>query len=97
MDAVITALDKGWPDKRELQKNWTRTTARLVSVMQTGTYINKNPQVSAVLELQGPEGPYEVETEVVISLIRIPQFQPGAKIEVRVNPANAREVTMVDF
>ena len=36
--------------------------ARIVSAQQTGAMINFQPQVQVVLEVNGPQGPYQVQT-----------------------------------
>jgi hypothetical protein len=73
----------------------TPMTARVIQMQQTGAMINFQPQVQAMLEVQGPQGPYQVQTMVVVPHINIPQFQPGATINVRVNPQNPQDVAVV--
>ncbi|MSP23709.1 MAG: hypothetical protein EXR75_00805 [Myxococcales bacterium] len=68
--------------------------ARVISVQQTGVMINMNPQVRAQLEIQGPQGPYQVQSLAVIPQMNIPQFQPGAMVNVRVNPGNPHDVAV---
>ncbi|RLB46739.1 MAG: hypothetical protein DRJ42_26975 [Deltaproteobacteria bacterium] len=68
--------------------------AKILSIQQTGTMVNMNPQVQCVLEVQGAQGPYQVQTMSVIPQMRIPQFQPGAVIDVRVDPANPQVVSL---
>lgn len=89
--AFAAALEQAWPD----QATWTPMTARLVSAQPTGTLINMNPQVNAVLEVQGPQGPYQVQALAVVPQMSIPGFQPGATVQVRVDPANPRAVAVV--
>jgi len=60
---------------------------RVVSVAQTGTYINNNPVVRITLEVTPSDGrPFQAETEKLINQIQIPQYQPGAVLPVRYDP-----------
>jgi len=52
--AMVDALHA----KEQLAMTGTPMTARVLSVQQTGAMINMNPQVHAVLEVQGPQGPF---------------------------------------
>jgi hypothetical protein len=81
--------------KEQLAMTGTPMTARVLSVQQTGAMINMNPQVQAMLEIQGPQGPYSTQTMAVVPQMSIPRFQPGAMIQVRVNPANPHDVAVV--
>jgi hypothetical protein len=88
--AFAEALEQAWPDKA----TWTPMPARLLSAQPTGTLINMNLQVAAVLEIQGSQGPYQAETLALVPQMSLAAFQPGASIQVRVNPANPREVAV---
>ncbi len=60
---------------------------RIVSVAQTGIYINNNPMVRIALEVTPSDGrPFEAETEKLLYLTQIPQYQPGAVVSVRYDP-----------
>ena len=60
---------------------------RIVSVAQAGTYVNNNPVLRITLEVTPSDGrPFEAETEKLISLTQLPQFQPGAVVPVRYDP-----------
>ena len=81
--------------KEQLALTGTPMTARLLSTQQTGRTVFNKPEVQAVLEVQGPQGPYQVQTMAVVPQMSIPRFQPGATIEVRVNPMNPHDVVVV--
>jgi hypothetical protein len=69
---------------------------RLLSMQQTGTMINMQPEVMAMVEVHHPQmGPYQVRTTVVVPITSIPQFQPGATVQVRINPQNPQDVAIV--
>lgn len=89
--AMVDALHA----KEQLALTGTPMTARLVSAQQTGAMINMSPQVHAVVEVYGPQGAYQVQTMTVVPQMSIPRFQPGATIQVRVNPMNPHDVAVV--
>lgn len=72
---------------RRLLKSGKPAQAKIVSANQTGTYINDNPEVHFVLEVQ-PEGerPFSAEAQRVVPQIEIPQLQPGSLVNVRYDP-----------
>ena len=90
-----TAMVDALHAKEQVGMTGTPMTARVLGMQQTGALINMNPQVQAMLEVQGPQGPYQVQTLAVIPQMSIPQFQPGAMVNVRVNPQNPHDVAVV--
>ena len=90
-----TAMVDALHAKEQLGMTGTPMMARVLGMQQTGALVNMNPQVQAMLEVQGPQGPYQVQTMAVIPQMNIPQFQPGAMVNVRVNPQNPQDVAVV--
>lgn len=90
-----TAMVGALHAKEQLAMTGMPMTARVLGMQQTGALINMNPQVQATLEVQGPQGPYQVQTMAVIPQMNIPQFQPGMMVNVRVNPQDPRDVAVV--
>jgi hypothetical protein len=89
--ALVDALHA----KEQLAMTGTPMAARLLSVQETGIRVDMNPRVNAVLEVHGPQGPYHAQTMTVVPQMSIPRFQPGAMVQVRVNPANPHDVAVV--
>jgi hypothetical protein len=81
--------------KEQLAQTGIPATARVIAMQPTGTLINHNPEVQTALEVQGPTGPYLVNTTAVINQMYIPQFQPGAMVNLRVSPQNPYDVAVV--
>lgn len=80
-----------------LEATGTPATAKVVSLSQTGTYINRNPMVRIVLEVQPPHGsPFHTETERLTTLVDLPRLQPGTSVSVRYDP-DTLDVAIVDF
>ncbi len=70
--------------------------AEILEVSDTGTTINMDPQVRFKLRVHPKSGePYETETKAVVSRLKVHEFQPGAWIEVMVDPADPRLVAVV--
>lgn len=61
--------------------------ARVLSIWDTGTTINYSPVVRLLLEVDPPDQPaFQAETEQLISRVRIPRVQPGARVRVAYDP-----------
>jgi hypothetical protein len=78
---------------QHLMVNGRVASATIVAVRDTGITINDNPTVEFELSvaLDGAE-PYAVTHRQTISRIAIPNFQPGATIPVRVDPADRQSL-----
>ncbi len=82
--------------KAQLAQTGMPAQGRLIQLQQTGKLVNYNPEVRALVEVQHPQmGSYQVQTDVVVPQISIPQFQPGAQVQVRINPQNPQDVAIV--
>jgi hypothetical protein len=69
---------------------------RLLYIQQTGRMVNFNPEVAATVEVHHPQhGVYQAQTNVVVPQMSIPQFQPGASLQLRVNPQNPHDIAVV--
>jgi hypothetical protein len=69
--------------------------ATIQNVWQTGTYVNNNPQVGLQLEVRPPSGvAYTAQTNAIIPLVNIPQFQPGAVVPVKIHPTDPSKVIL---
>src|SRR5262245_27897886 len=67
--------------------------ARIVQVRQTGTTVNNQPEVDLLLDVFPSNAPpYRARTSRLVSLFEIPRFQPGATIEVRVDPTDPSRI-----
>jgi hypothetical protein len=62
-------------------------TAKILSIADTGTTINRDPLVLFLLEVQAVDRPaFQAETEKLVSRLEIPQIQPGSLVEVKYDP-----------
>ena len=72
---------------RKILRNGKSATARIVSMNDTGTYINRQPLVHITMEVQREDGsPFQAETERIFGYSQLAAFQPGATVNVRYDP-----------
>lgn len=70
-------------------------TAVIMDIGTTGVLINEQPQVRLSLEVYPEKGStYQTELKMVISPVYLPQFQPGAKLNIKVDPKNKDRVAV---
>jgi hypothetical protein len=70
--------------------------AVILKVWQTGTVMNEtNPQIGILLEVRPANKPvFQAETKMFISMLQVPQFQPGAVVQVKYDPQNPTKVAV---
>lgn len=83
-------LEVGGGVTPELAQRGVSATARILEIWDTGWTINDNPVIGMRVEVDAPDRtPFQATIEkTTISRIAIPQFQPGAIVPVRFDPAN---------
>ncbi|MCW5877070.1 MAG: hypothetical protein KIS85_09370 [Anaerolineales bacterium] len=81
---------------RRILRSGEPATAEVLSVENTGTYINSDVLVRVSLEVQ-PEGrtPFNAETERLASYALLARLEPGAMVRVRFD-TNSLEVALED-
>jgi hypothetical protein len=79
----------------ELQERGICAEATILEIRDTGMRINDDPVVKLLVEVRPSDGePYVAKTKSPIPLIHIPQFQPGAEVPVRYDPADPSRVAL---
>ncbi len=70
--------------------------AQILKVWQTGTVMNEvNPQIGLLLQVQpANRSAFQAETKMFISMLQIPQFQPGTMVQVKFDPKDPRKVAV---
>ena len=69
--------------------------AKVLKIWDTGVRLNDNPVVGFRLLVTLEDGTsYEAETKNVVSVVHIPQVQPGAVLPVKVGPDNKQLVAL---
>ncbi len=80
-------------EARRLLQVGRRGLATVVAVRQTGVEVDDNPQAELQLQVAvDGDDPYEVTHRQVISRVAIDSFWPGAKVPIRVDPQDPRNV-----
>jgi hypothetical protein len=74
----------GKKKKQRLEAAGVDANAVLVSLQDTGMTVNDNPRVKLTFEVQGANGPFQVEAKQTVSRVQIPQ--PGGIYVVRYDP-----------
>lgn len=69
--------------------------AEVTSVKDTGNRFNHNPEVEMTLRVEPADGPpFEAQLRTMVSQVNLPSFQPGARVEVRYDPAAPERVEL---
>ena len=84
---------------QNLMAKGTQGEATILSLQDTGMFINNNPQVKVTLEVRMPMYPtYQITKTMTIPLIRLSQVQTGAVVQVMVDmsdPTNPDKVGLL--
>ncbi|MCL1917002.1 MAG: DUF3592 domain-containing protein [Peptococcaceae bacterium] len=92
---VLTVSLSGCSGHSEAVKNGPLVIGTIVSVTQTGTYYNNNPQLEVTLRFVTDEGQEITASDrKIVALIDLAQFQKGARVPLRYNPENPEDITM---
>ena len=87
----------GEGDNRRIRETGLPASAEVLEIWDTGVRLNDNPVVGFRLLVTLEDGmEYEAVTRNVVSVVHIPQVQPGAILPVRVDPEN-RELVALDI
>ncbi len=93
---VYTKLIKPSQNAKRILQTGHSGKAKVLSLAETGMTVNNAPQVLLTLEVtpDHTRRPYQVQTKQVISIVHIPQFQPGAKLLVRIDQNDPNQVAI---
>lgn len=83
---------------QEIRGNGLPAKGTVLKIWETGVRVNDNPVVGFLLEIHA-EGmtPYEAETKALISILWIPQIQPGAVLPVKYDPEDPSRIALDIF
>jgi len=83
---------------KEIREKGLPAKATVLKIWETGIRVNDNPVVGFLLKIHA-EGmaPYEAETKALISILWIPQVQPGAVLPVKYDPADPSRIVLDIF
>jgi hypothetical protein len=90
----IVVMVKG-RKKRAIEMGGTPGQATVVSLSQTGTYINDNPQFYFELDVNVPGmAQYRANTRVTVPMYLVQAVGPGAVLPVKVDPSDPSELVI---
>ena len=78
-----------------IDRTWLDAEAEILSISETGTYINNQPRIAFRLHVNSPvHPPCEITHKQVIPLTVLSQYQQGATIRVKVNPEDPSDILL---
>jgi hypothetical protein len=93
--AIANKMD-GVSDARALQKTGEHAEAVVIQIWDTGITVNNDPVIGLLVEVHPPDRPaYQAKIpKSLVSRVHIPQFQPGSRVAVRIDPGNPNHVAL---
>jgi hypothetical protein len=80
----------------EIEKHGVAASARILSIVDTGSRYNNNPEVILKLEVRPDKGtPFPAEIRTVISVVDLSGYQPGVMLRVKYDPADTAQVIIL--
>ena len=95
--SFILRLFKNYKKNKKLLATGKVAKGTILSIQQTGTYINEQPEVLFNIRVE-PDGEptFDSTAKRVVSLLQIPQIQPGQIIYVKYDPNDHSSVALVE-
>ena len=80
---------------QEIREIGVPAEGKVLKIWETGVRVNDNPVVGFLLEVHADGlAPYEAETKALISILSIPQIQPGAILPVKYDPKDPSRIAL---
>jgi hypothetical protein len=86
----------GVTETREIQRIGVPASAIVLEIADTGITYNDDPVVRLLVEVRREgEPPYEaVIPKSLVSRVHVPQFQPGMRVPVRIDPKDRMRIAL---
>ena len=86
----------GVAETRRLQASGVAASARIVEIWDTGITVNQDPVIGMKVEVTRADGSTYSATipKSLISRLDVPRFQPGAVVDVRIDPQDPAKVAL---
>jgi hypothetical protein len=99
---VIGGLTKTAKEEARILQTGTPARAQILQVQMGGmtvtTGVHRRLEVVITMQVQPPNGaPYTTQIKTLVSELNIPQVQPGAWVQVRIDPTNPHRVVIEGF
>jgi hypothetical protein len=81
---------------QRIMASGTPGTAEVIELSDSGNRVNHQPVANVRLTVQPPSGaPYETVSQVVVSGINSPVYQPGHRVSVKIDPDKPSRVVIL--
>lgn len=77
-----------------LLRDGTPAIGHVVSAAQTGSWVNNNPVVELVMEVDAAGGPYRATLKTMIPQINLAAVQPGSRLKVRIDAGDPQHLVI---
>jgi len=82
--------------EEEIRLHGADGTARIISLVDTGSRYNYNPEVIVKMEVRPEKGtPFQAEVRTVIPMVDLPGYQPGTLLRVKYDPGDTSRVVIL--
>src|SRR3954447_16250284 len=90
---TVSGLTADGEKAQQLNSAGQDGTATITAVRDTGTTVNDNPSIEMDLQVKvGNAPPYPVTHQQVVSRLAVENFRPGARVAVKVDPADPETI-----
>ena len=90
---AVRRLTGNTAQNRALAATGETAPATIVKVWDTGMRVNDNPRIGILLDVRPATQPaFQAEVKQVVSIVQMPQFQPGIGVEVKYDPNDTKKV-----
>lgn len=81
---------------QRIMASGTPAMAEVIALSDSGNRVNHQPVANVRLTVQPPQGAsYEAVSQVVVSAINSPVYQPGHRLSVKIDPENPSRVVIL--
>jgi hypothetical protein len=88
----LYAIKKRNTTEKEIREKGIKMNAVVKEIIQTGIFINENPEVE--LTVTKTNNSVEITFRTIVTLVMIPRLQPGCTVKIVVDPANSLRATL---
>ena len=83
-------------ERKKILKIGKSAKGTIISIKQTGMYVNQQPEILINIKVE-PEGEpaFEAKIKKIVSLLSIPQIQPGQTVTVKYDPNNHSKIALI--
>ena len=95
---IFSLIRRSRLNKEKLLKTGEPAKAKILSVSETGVYINNKPRIAIELEVKPQTGlPFNAKIYAVISFLQPLLYQPGVILNVRYDMNNLKNIAIESF